>query len=623
MIKGAYRLAAFSSCDDVLAKLAKAGEATVGPYGFSGLDTVRLGGVRSAATPAMPEATGAASDQAYSGTNDQEVGVDEPDPIKTDGHRIVTIANGVLHIIDAASRKQTGALRLSKTPWYSDSEILLSGDHALIITSASYGPNAIYATPGAVQGGAEPRRMPLIAPPTRLQLTLVDLGGAPSVLATYAFDGMYLDARQVGSTVRVVVRSSPNVQFPYRQDLNDSQRVAANRKIVAKMSLDDWLPHFTSTNGGVVTKGRVPCATVTHPEDYSGTNMVNVLSFDLASGQMGNGDAITVVADADTVYASPTSLYIASDQRWRSVYTGPIPVRPNDVTQPSTTPPSVRGEPIQPIQPSKVSRPGTEIYRFDTSQPGTPQFVGGGLAPGYLINQYAMSEWNGSLRVATTDGRTSSVYVMSIGGGELRQVGHVGGLGRNQRIYAVRFLGAAGYVVTFRQVDPLYIIDLSDPQHPTETGSLELSGYSAYLHPMDDTHLIGVGQDADAKGHLLGMQVSIFDVTQPTSPKLVAHDSIPNSGSAAERDPHAFLYWPPTGLLVVPVQQYDATAADAIAFHVTDGSLARIGRVSQAHGADRTIQRSLIIGSTLWTLSRSGLMASDMTTLHEQAYLAL
>jgi uncharacterized secreted protein with C-terminal beta-propeller domain len=210
---------------------------------------------------------------------------------------------------------------------------------------------------------------------------------------------------------------------------------------------------------------------------------------------------------------------------------------------------------------------------------------------------------------------------MSIGGGELRQIGHVGGLGHNQQIRAVRFIGSTGYVVTFRQVDPLYVIDLSDPKHPTQAGALELTGYSAYLHPIDDAHLIGVGQAADKQGHLLGTQVSIFDVGDPSSPKLLAHASIANSGSAAEYDPHAFLYWPPTGLLVVPIQQYDSIAGDAVAFHVSNGSLVKVAEMEQARGDDPTILRSMVIGSTLWTLSRSGLMASDVTTLHEQAFL--
>src|SRR5690606_24107857 len=151
----------------------------------------------------------------------------------------------------------------------------------------------------------------------------------------------------------------------------------------------------------------------------------------------------------------------------------------------------------------------TEIYKFDTTTT-PPRFVGGGRVPGHLINQYAMSEWDGRLRVAaTTEGRDggqsqSGVYVLAPKDGQLVQVGAVEGLGLGERIYAVRFIGPIGYVVTFRQTDPLYTVDLRDPTAPVVRGALKIPGYSAYLHPVDDTRLIGVGQDATDSGQILG-----------------------------------------------------------------------------------------------------------------------
>src|SRR5262249_61306145 len=122
-----------------------------------------------------------------------------------------------------------------------------------------------------------------------------------------------------------------------------------------------------------------------------------------------------------------------------------------------------------------------------------------------MINQYSMSEWEGKLRVATRLGQAwnqtakaeSTVYVLD---GSLREVGHVGGMGKGERIYGVRFVGPTGYVVTFRQTDPLYVVDLRDPATPRVTGELKINGYSAYLHPAGNGRLIGVGRSADDKG---------------------------------------------------------------------------------------------------------------------------
>ena len=122
------------------------------------------------------------------------------------------------------------------------------------------------------------------------------------------------------------------------------------------------------------------------------------------------------------------------------------------------------------------------------------------------------------LRAATTSNDNESqsyVTVLATKGGRLEKAGQVGGLGRGERIYAVRFIGDRGYVVTFRETDPLYTLDLADPARPRVTGELKILGYSAYLHPVGEHELLGVGQDATPEGMRLGTQVSLFDVSNP------------------------------------------------------------------------------------------------------------
>jgi hypothetical protein len=250
----------------------------------------------------------------------------------------------------------------------------------------------------------------------------------------------------------------------------------------------------------------------------------------------------------------------------------------------------------------------TDIYRFDITSPGPPRFAAGGSVPGYLIDQYALSEWQRHLRVATTagtswaladgppaDAQTSSsaVYVLSIRGPVMRLAGHVTGLGRTERIYSVRFMGPIGYVVTFRQTDPLYTVDLSDPAQPRVRGSVALTGYSAYLHPASGTRLIGIGRQADAMGHVGGTQVSLFDVSDLAAPTRMATLALTATISSAEFDPHAFLYWPATHLMVVPV----LVAGMAAGAPVPPDGVAQAPDAAQSGALVLRIDDSGIIGS--------------------------
>ena len=155
-------------------------------------------------------------------------------------------------------------------------------------------------------------------------------------------------------------------------------------------------------------------------------------------------------------------------------------------------------------------------------------------------------------------------------GGYLVARGKVDGLGKGERIFAVRFMGDVGYVVTFRQTDPLYTLDLSDPDAPRVRGELKIPGYSAYLHPVGDGLLLGIGQDADEDtGRVRGLQISLFDVSDLAQPARLQQRRLGErfSSSAVEWNHHAFLWWPATKLAMLPV---DSEGFDGVAGFTVD-----------------------------------------------------
>jgi uncharacterized secreted protein with C-terminal beta-propeller domain len=335
---------------------------------------------------------------------------------------------------------------------------------------------------------------------------------------------------------------------------------------------------------------------VSMPESFSGTSLVTVLSFDLAGASMSDAQPTSVFADGETVYGSGTNLYLAHDQRWRG-WRGPTAWNNPQNTE------------------------ETEIFQFDITSP-KPVYVAGGKVPGWLLNQYSLSEHDGVLRVATTNSApwdqteksSSSVYSLRRSDGSLNRIGFVGGLGKGERIYAVRFVGPVGFVVTFRQTDPLYTLDLSNPARPTVVGELKIPGYSAYLHPVEGGRLIGVGQDATDQGRVTGTQISLFDVGNLADPRRLDQHKIPRAYSEAENNPHAFLYWPATKLLVVPLND------EALLLRVEGGTLTELNRISHRDGQ---IRRSLVIGETLWTIAHNSVMASTLDGGQKLATISL
>ncbi|HEU0303249.1 MAG TPA: beta-propeller domain-containing protein [Gaiellaceae bacterium] len=591
----APRLQRFAGCAPFLDYVRTHGRRLVGPYGLAGGPIALAAAGREAApVPGVD----------YSTTNVQEAGVDEPDIVKTDGERIVALARGKLQVVtlDQGKPRLAASLSLDKSPGTYPLALLLFRDRAVVVSQA-----AIF--------GRAPAAATSIAPvATQTVLTDVDLRAPaqPRIVRTLTLDAAYVDARLVGSSLRAVFTSRPPIQLDPPSEPGEAaeqKALARNRATVGASRARDWLPAYTLVNRRTGSKKKgllMGCSHVSRPRRFSGLGVLNVVTFDLAKGLV-PVDTDGVMSDGQTVYASQESLYVAT-QRW---------VDPADVAK------------------APLSGLTTTIHKFDISNPLRARYRASGAVAGYVEDQFSMSEWRGVLRVATTelpawwgDARTESesfVTTLSERGGSLVRLGRVGGLGRGERMYGVRFFADVGYVVTFRQVDPLYTIDLSRPSAPTVRGELKIRGYSAYLHPLDGDLLLGVGQDATEEGRVLGTQVSVFDVADLRRPTLLARQRLDKSWSEVEWDHHAFLYWPQASLAVLPVQATvespgpDRPFSGAVVAKVGRSAIDVVGTVS--HVGSDPVRRSLVIGTTLYTLSEDGLKGSSLTTLAPRSWV--
>ena len=586
------RLQPFRSCGQFLDYAKTQANRFVGPYGL-GTGLGRGGIVTVGAETARAAAPVKGVD--FSGTNVQEEGVDEPDLVKTDGKTLFVVAQGRVNAVDVTGAKPQLVDTLKLDGTYAH-ELLLHGDTLLVISRGGFW---IEPLPAASR---------LIAPyqPAQSKLAEIDVSNPRRLrlVRTLTLDGSYVAARLVGGAVRIVASATVPQELPFERPDGSTQAelaaaTRANRAVVSRSKATAWLPGYRIARAGA-KPGRerplVQCRHVLRSPAFSGLGLLTVLTVDLAKG-LQPVDSTSVLTDGRIVYASPESLYVAAE-RWAD---RPDPAKPQDA------PDGVR----------------TQIHKFDISSPVKTQYRGSGTVSGYLLSQWSLSEHRGVLRVVSTEspawwgrgGETESFLTTLRGSdGALVQAGRVGGLGRGERVYAVRMIGDTGYVVTFRQIDPLYTIDLADAERPRVLGELKIPGYSAYLHPIGDDLLVGVGQDATGEGRTTGTQVSVFDVSNLRRPARLHTERLGPGWSEAESDHRAFLYWPRTGLMVIPFGE------EAVGLKVGRRGIDRVGRVD--HGRATVIRRSVVVRDGLLTVSETGVGASSLAALAERGFAA-
>lgn len=478
------------------------------------------------------------------GTNNQVAGVDEADFVKNDGQYIYLAQNGVLRIVDSWPADQThqvSATPIEGTP----RKLFVQGDRALVYVSlgddtpqdeCTYGYDCDFTGDGTT---------------TRALVFDISNRAAPRLDRIVALPGSLIAGRRIGDTVHTVVTTNPDPFtglsfFPEDAGLCDFQSDAPplnyrarakhafdelrrrNREIIEATDVTSILPVINDSAHATDTSA---CTSMYASQVTDGAAFLTVVSLDMTRNEPIASS--TIVSRAGAVYASADALYLAV----------PHQSDVNDYEGAATS----------------------CIHKFAISDsPDATSYVGSGTVVGRPLNQFAMDEQDGFLRIATTDGHVpdpnveSRLTVLATEGDSLVTVGLVDNIAPTEDIRSVRFDGDRAFIVTFKKTDPLFSFDLSDPTHPKQLGELKIPGFSTYMHMLDENHLLSIGYDADDHGDFAffdGVLLQVFDVTDPTMPTLAHRHVIGTRGSSSEALTNhlAFTWYREESLLAVPM----------------------------------------------------------------------
>jgi len=351
--------------------------------------------------------------------------------------------------------------------------------------------------------------------------------------------------------------------------------------------IDEALPQYevTLADGSSVTGPIAEATAISLVTDDFIDSIMTVTTIDPQMSEPGIVDSTSVFIEPDnTVYATQNNLYVAASD-W--------------------------SEPEQ----------QTNILQFSWGTETSPmQLIATGTVRGQLLNQFAMDEYDGYLRVATSITRrgelSNFVYVLQASDTKLEQVGAIENFEQGERIYAVRFDGDRAFVVTFEQIDPLFIMDFSDPTNPTITGELEVPGFSNYLVRIDENYLLAIGRlGRDTK-------ISVYDVSDTTAPQLIDEDLLPSgSYSIANWDYMAFGWYPELDLLAIPTSGYGRIGLSTFSVDVTasgEDVIHDFGFLA----TERNVIRSAYVGETLFAIGPTQVTATSVEQPHIQLGMA-
>lgn len=551
--------------------------------------------------PAAMEKSAAVADTAnaapaHSTTNIQVAGVDEADIVKTDGHYIYQLRANDLKITKASEGALKAAATLSFENGMYPSELYLYGNKLVVIGSKqSYMP---YQVPMQNVKSI----MPMSSPMTQLLFYDVANPEKPTLIRKYEAEGNYLTSRLTGGKLYLIANKWLNTY---------------------NASAETTVPHFTDSVTGKTTS--VGFDAIRYFPDTVESNLMVTLGFNLDQPK-NEPDKGVYLGSSNNVYANTDSLVVAMDRYHYRV-----------------------GEIVNGFVPPAYTKT-TELFKFALSN-GAIRFKAKGSVPGTVLNQFSMDAYNGNYRIATTDdswlngdnATKNNLYVLD---GSMNVKGKLEGLAPGERIYSARFIGNRAYMVTFKQVDPFYVIDLSDSTSPKVLGYLKIPGFSDYLHPYDANTVIGFGKDTveTANGAITaGVKIAMFDVSNVANPVEKSRVVLGGSGSWSEvlNNHKALMFSKENNLFALPVTLYEGMGRDnRFAFqgayvYTIDPAKGFVLKGTSTHLTDaevrdtelkwydtsKDVNRILWIGNELYTLSNFGIKSHDLDTMKESSYL--
>lgn len=517
--------------------------------------------------------------QDVSETNTQVANVDEADIVKTDGEYIYYIVQNNLIIVKAKNLEIVKEINFksdSSNKTINVREMFLYDNKLVVISNKMDGTGSNFTS--------EYKSMcydVTFIGKTYTVATVYDITDKTDVkiVREVEVEGNYLSARMIEDNVYLAANKYLYLYNTKWEEMNE----------------DEIRPYFKDT----ATSTDYKCINykdMYYSPESEETNYLNIVGFSVKNNRDAN--VRTILGSGDDIYMSEENLYVAN-----CVY---------DFN-------------------NKASKDKTKIYKFELNRTNI-KCVATGEVDGTIINQFAMDEKDGYFRIATTlnsaitQNKYNNVYVLN---NELKTVGKLENLAKGERIYSVRFMGNRVYMVTFKQVDPLFVIDLANPTNPKVLGELKIPGFSEYLHPYDETHIIGFGKDTketSTGATITGMKMALFDVSNPNEPKQMYTIKVGDKYSYSELSYNhkAFLFSKEKNIIAFPIsknESYNMYFRGAVVYGLTlDKGFELRGEIENDPANvnyTNNVDRIIYIGNTLYTVSSQLIKAVDMSTMEE------
>ena len=533
--------------------------------------------------------TESAKEKDYSTTNTQVENVDEADIVKTDGEYIYYVLNGVLYIVKAYNLEMVSNIRIKEDKEnFSISEIFLKDDKVVLLGN------------GYILGEATTQineEEPFLAQKvysntmqsTKAIVYNIENKNEPQKEREVALEGSYLDSRMVGDNLYLISRK---YAYFYGEPIDNT-----------------ILPAMEDSLFKTETVSRVDCTDIVYFEGTEDTSFMMIGGFNINEKE--EVCIETFFGAGDTVYANENNLYL-TQSIWGNNYK-------------------------------------TKIYKFALEE-GKIKLLAKGEVEGQLNNQFSMDEYDGNLRVATTSYITeeseeknnivgdvimttfakrktsNNLFILN---DNLEEIGKIENLAKDEQIYSVRFVGKIGYIVTFKEIDPLFVIDLSDPTNPQVKGELKIPGYSSYLHPYDEKHIIGIGYNTKENGFggvtNSTMKMSMFDVSNLENPEEIFSVDIGTDYSSSEvtYNHKALFYKAAENLIGFPVNynsyDYNNYKNGFVIFKINleNNQFEKYGEILHESDYRSNIRRVIYIEDVLYTLGYTGIVSYDLNTFEK------